>query len=566
MLTNESVSNRDDRAWQWIAARIASAIGQSQSVLRFVFLLLLPFAVAHTAVAKTPLNATEPGVLNARPAGLLPVADTTAPATIKLAQQRANKKGKKARKGKGKNAGKGQGAGNRKGAARRNQGGNAKRRAGGKPKARPNNNAKRNNAAAKRNAKAAQRKAAQRKAAAAKKRKGANKRKAINKRKAANKRKATRKQGKGAGQRAGSGKRGTGAGKRAGGGQRGTGAGKRGAGGQRATGSGKRAGGGKRGTGAGQRAGGGNRGTGAGKRGTGGGQRAGGGNRGTGAGTRAGGGNRGQNAGNRGANANRSLSNTKRLRRSLRRTRRNRVIVLRPGVPNAGRARRFRARIRRLRDRTGQVRTIRSRRIYVRPARYRNRFVNGRSIYAVPPIAGLAIGLYLLEASRASREDYVTALRADPIFEGPPRRYDLDEIIEDPGIRSRTRAIDLNTIEFSFGSTRLTERAIDQLEELADAMLLVLDDNPGAVFLIEGHTDAVGSFETNLALSEDRAAAVVEVLVSEFGVPEESLEAVGYGEQYLRVDTPGPDRRNRRVLVRSIGDLLKPQVGYQPDF
>ena len=116
--------------------------------------------------------------------------------------------------------------------------------------------------------------------------------------------------------------------------------------------------------------------------------------------------------------------------------------------------------------------------------------------------------------------------------------------------------MDLDIIEFDFGSAELSAAAIEKLEDLADAILEVIEQDPTQVFLIAGHTDAVGSFEKNLELSEERAANVQEVLISEYGVPAENLEAVGYGEQYLLINTSRPERRNRRVVVRSIGSLL----------
>jgi outer membrane protein OmpA-like peptidoglycan-associated protein len=46
------------------------------------------------------------------------------------------------------------------------------------------------------------------------------------------------------------------------------------------------------------------------------------------------------------------------------------------------------------------------------------------------------------------------------------------------------------------------------------------------------------------------------VLSEEFGVPPENLTTQGYGEQFLKVETDGPERRNRRVAVRRITPLL----------
>jgi outer membrane protein OmpA-like peptidoglycan-associated protein len=95
-----------------------------------------------------------------------------------------------------------------------------------------------------------------------------------------------------------------------------------------------------------------------------------------------------------------------------------------------------------------------------------------------------------------------------------------------------------------------------KLERMARAILRVLRDNPDAVFLIEGHTDAVGSEEDNLSLSDRRAQAVAEILTETFEVPPENLVTQGYGEQFLKVDTQGPEPRNRRVTIRNITRLM----------
>jgi len=50
----------------------------------------------------------------------------------------------------------------------------------------------------------------------------------------------------------------------------------------------------------------------------------------------------------------------------------------------------------------------------------------------------------------------------------------------------------------------------------------VLRRNPDEVFLIEGHTDAVGSDVDNLSLSDRRASSVAQILSETFGVPPEN--------------------------------------------
>ena len=87
-------------------------------------------------------------------------------------------------------------------------------------------------------------------------------------------------------------------------------------------------------------------------------------------------------------------------------------------------------------------------------------------------------------------------------------------------------------------------------------MLRVLSRKPDEVFLVEGHTDAVGNDVDNLSLSDRRAQAVAEILSETFGVPPENLVTQGYGEQYPKVDTLAAERLNRRVAVRRITPLM----------
>jgi outer membrane protein OmpA-like peptidoglycan-associated protein len=44
-------------------------------------------------------------------------------------------------------------------------------------------------------------------------------------------------------------------------------------------------------------------------------------------------------------------------------------------------------------------------------------------------------------------------------------------------------------------------------------------------------------------------------------VPPENLVTQGYGKQFLKIPTAGPERRNRRVTVRNIAPLLGTTLG-----
>ena len=48
-------------------------------------------------------------------------------------------------------------------------------------------------------------------------------------------------------------------------------------------------------------------------------------------------------------------------------------------------------------------------------------------------------------------------------------------------------------------------------------------------------------------------------LQNKLRTPAENLTTQGYGDQYLKVPTPGPERANRRVTVRRITPLLTGQ-------
>ena len=94
---------------------------------------------------------------------------------------------------------------------------------------------------------------------------------------------------------------------------------------------------------------------------------------------------------------------------------------------------------------------------------------------------------------------------------------------------------------------------------IAEGINKAISRNPSEVFLIEGHTDAVGSDDDNLSLSDRRAESVAIILTQQFQVPAENLTTQGYGKQYLKVPTDGPERLNRRVTVRRITPLLTGQ-------
>ncbi|MFT4279348.1 MAG: OmpA family protein, partial [Rhodopseudomonas sp.] len=172
-----------------------------------------------------------------------------------------------------------------------------------------------------------------------------------------------------------------------------------------------------------------------------------------------------------------------------------------------------------------------------------------------PPVIRIPRDRYIVDYDDASPELIYETLEAPPV-ERIERRYSMDEIRYSPAVRQRMPSIDLNTINFDTGSWDIPPDQAAKLQVIADGLNRAIQRNPREVFLIEGHTDAVGNDTDNLSLSDRRAEAAATLLTQQFGVPAENLTSQGYGEQYLKIPTQGPERQNRRVTVRRITPLL----------
>ncbi|QZO00929.1 OmpA family protein [Chenggangzhangella methanolivorans] len=172
-----------------------------------------------------------------------------------------------------------------------------------------------------------------------------------------------------------------------------------------------------------------------------------------------------------------------------------------------------------------------------------------------PPRISVPRERYIVDADVASERDISEAFDAPPV-ERLERSYSLDEIRQSAPLRQYVRSVDLDSVTFDTGSWYVRDDQISKLEKVGQAMEAAVKKNPRTVFMVEGHTDAVGSDEDNLSLSDRRAEAVAEVLTKYFDIPAENLTTQGYGEQYLKVQTDGAEERNRRVTVRNITTLL----------
>jgi outer membrane protein OmpA-like peptidoglycan-associated protein len=186
---------------------------------------------------------------------------------------------------------------------------------------------------------------------------------------------------------------------------------------------------------------------------------------------------------------------------------------------------------------------------------------------AVGAAGGLILGL-AAPVITIPRERYIVDISAAPApllyetLEAPPlveieRPYSLDEIRYNVALRDRMRRIDVDSVTFDTGSWEVMPEQQPKLQVVADAMQRILARHPDEVFMIEGHTDAVGNDVDNLSLSDHRAESVAVILTNAFQIPPENLVTQGYGAQHLKIPTDGPSRENRRVTVRRITPLLQ---------
>ena len=142
----------------------------------------------------------------------------------------------------------------------------------------------------------------------------------------------------------------------------------------------------------------------------------------------------------------------------------------------------------------------------------------------------------------------------EDVLAAPPRRkinrhYTIEEVEASPVLREALPRIEIDTVHFGFNEAFVRTEEVGNLDRIAEIMERILSKHPRERFLIEGHTDAVGSDASNLALSRQRAAAIKKALTTYYVIPARNLETVGYGGRYLKIPTAEAEQENRRVSV-----------------
>jgi OmpA-OmpF porin, OOP family len=157
-----------------------------------------------------------------------------------------------------------------------------------------------------------------------------------------------------------------------------------------------------------------------------------------------------------------------------------------------------------------------------------------------------------LAATQVTPADVLKGLLPE-VLETPEKREErerCERIIQAgfkcmPPARSYTR-YSLPGVNFSVGSAALPDGMKATLKTFAEA--LRGRQSQAAVIRVDGHADATGSADVNLALSQRRAESVRDYLVS-LGVSPSLFVVQGFGSRALRNAQDPSGSENRRVEI-----------------
>lgn len=102
-------------------------------------------------------------------------------------------------------------------------------------------------------------------------------------------------------------------------------------------------------------------------------------------------------------------------------------------------------------------------------------------------------------------------------------------------------------VNFANNSSIVQKRYYGDIEVLADFM----NAHPETEVIIEGHTSILGSKSLNQRLSQDRAQAIMNILVNNYGIAISRVSAIGYGFDRVidEARTKEAHARNRRIVA-----------------
>ena len=122
--------------------------------------------------------------------------------------------------------------------------------------------------------------------------------------------------------------------------------------------------------------------------------------------------------------------------------------------------------------------------------------------------------------------------------------YNLVNFLKNPADTVVPRTFVFEDLNFQFATTDLTPES----KKTVDDLVVILDAYPSTVVRLEGHTDNVGDAAANLKLSQDRATAIKNLLISG-GIDTARLSTDGFGQD-RPIDTNDTEEgraKNRRT-------------------
>lgn len=135
----------------------------------------------------------------------------------------------------------------------------------------------------------------------------------------------------------------------------------------------------------------------------------------------------------------------------------------------------------------------------------------------------------------------VAQVKAKPVVVAKPRVQMASAPRKPAPAKPASQA--LNSLQFGYNSSELQPAARAYLDREAAA---IIAGDSGGMLMIVGHSSRNGDYASNQALSESRAFAVRDYLISK-GVPSARLRAEGHSYRDLLPGIPPADERNRRV-------------------
>ena len=159
-------------------------------------------------------------------------------------------------------------------------------------------------------------------------------------------------------------------------------------------------------------------------------------------------------------------------------------------------------------------------------------------IVKINPVQAKWIKFVIL--SNYGHEEY-TEFGQIGVYDDKQRKLSFNEEIEKNGY------VNLYGLYFDFGSDNIKPESLNAIEQIVD----YLKTNPTVKLQIEGHTDNIGSDNSNKILSEKRAIAVKNEIVNK-GINAERLSTIGFGskEPVSLNNTDIGRAQNRRVTIR----------------